>query len=415
MRTQTLVVGLASLLSACTGTLGDGDGGGDPPPPPATDVRVVVRDGNEPQANVRVIFQNSDDTVLTEAVTGADGVAAAEMPAGGILTVIRTYPTAVPPAVSRVPEIYTYLGVKAGDRLQLGRATSETTLPSAINVMVPEGAVGTVKVVTPCGSGQGTAPLVPITVRGCDAMVDFYVTDQDQSAFTKRATYSENVDLSLEPLLGALAATVSATNVVPDTTVNIELRIVAGAFQLYSSGNKRVDQAPATINLPNLMGVEQLVVTSISGAEGRQMIGKREAYSASPAIVDASSGLIPYVKAPDYAPTGISWTEEGTGTADVVLATVNVTRATVGTEYVRAIVGPHTGLSLRIPILAGADAIYNPTTADQVAGTHGLLKVSGGYDAVRATAFTVSNIIELTPAGGAATLSYAGNTAPGLD
>ena len=416
MRTSTLVVaGLVSFLAACTGTLGEGGDDQPPPPPPATDVQIIVRDGNAPQANVRVIFQNTDDSVLAEAVTGADGIAAAEMPTGGNLTVIRTYPPAVPPAVSRVPEIYTYVGVKAGDRLQLGRATSETMLPSAINVMVPTGAVGTVKVVTPCGSGQGTAPLVPITVRGCDAMVDFYVTDQDQSAFTKRAAYGENVDLSLEPLLGALAATVSATNVVPDTTVNVELRIVAGTFQLYSSGTKRVDQAPATVNLPNLMGVDQLVVASISGTAGRQMVGKREPYSASPAIVDASAGLIPYVKTPDYAPTGISWTEEGTGTADVVLATINVTRATVGTEYVRAIIAPHTGLSLRMPILAGVDAIYNPTTADQLAGAHGLVKVSGGYDAIRATAFTVSSLLELTPAAGTATLSYAGNTAPGIE
>lgn len=415
MRTSTLVVGLASLLAACTGTVGDSGDDQPPPPPPATDVQIVVRDGNAPQANVRVIFQNSDDSILAEAVTGADGLAMAEMPSGGNLTVIRTYPVATPPAVTRNPEVYTYVGVKAGDRLQLGRATTDTTPPSAINVMVPTDAVGTVKIVTPCGSGQGTGPLVPITVRGCDAMVDFYVTDQDQSAFTKRAAYGENIDLSLEPLLGALAATLSATNVVTDTQVNVELRIVSGAFELYSSGPKRVDQATATVNLPNLTGVDQLAVATISGPDGRQMVARREAYSASPAIIDASAGLLPYVKTPDYSPTGISWTEEGAGTADFVVARVDVTRALVATEYTRMIIAPHAGLSLRMPILTGADAIYNPTPADQIAGTHGLVTVTGGYDAARARAFTVSNVTSLAPTAGMATLSYAGNNAPALD
>ncbi len=415
MRTSTLVVGLVSLLSACTGTVGDSGDDQPPPPPPATDVHIVVRDGNAPQANVRVVFQNSDDSILAEATTGADGLAMAEMPNGGNLTVIRTYPVATPPAVTRNPEIYTYVGVKAGDRLQLGRATSETTPPSAINVMVPTGAVGTVKIVTPCGSGQGTGPLVPITVRGCDAMVDFYVTDQDQSAFTKRAAYGENIDLSLEPLLGALAATLSATNVLAGSQVNVELRIVSGFFELYSSGQKRVDQAPATVNLPNLTGVDQLAVATISGADGTQMVARRETYSASPAIIDASAGLLPYVKTPDYSPTGISWTEEGAGTADFVVATLNVTRSMVATEYSRMIIAPHAGLSLRMPILAGADAIYNPTPADQIAGSHGLVTVTGGYDAARARAFTVSNIVELAPAAGLATLSYAGNNVPGLE
>jgi len=415
VRTSTLVFGLVSLLTACTGTLGDSGDDQPPPPPPATDVHIVVRDGNAPQANVRVLFQNTDDTILAEAVTGADGLAMAEMPNGGNLTVIRTYPIATPPAVQRNPEIYTYVGVKAGDRLQLGRATSETTPPSAINVMVPTDAVGQVKIVTPCGSGQGTGPLVPITVRGCDAMVDFYVTDQDQSSFSKRAAYGENIDLSLEPLLGALAATLSATNVVPDTQVNVELKIVSGFFELYSSGPKRVDQATATVNLPNLTGVDQLAVATISGGDGRQMIARREMYSASPVIIDASVGLIPYVKTPDYAPTGISWTEEGTGTADFVVARIDVTRSMVATEYTRMIVAPHAGLSLRMPILTGADAIYNPTPADQMAGSHGLVTLTGGYDAARARAFTVSSITDLAPAAGMATLSYVGNTAPALD
>lgn len=409
-----IILGFITFVAACTGSIGEDAVDDTTPTPPTTNVQIIVQDGKAPQANVRVIFQAADDTVIAEAVTGADGSAIADMPAGGNLTVIRTFPP-ITPTELRPAEVYTYVGVKPGDKLMLGRAANDKSPPSAINVMVPEGAVGTVKIVTPCGSGTGTAPLVPITVRGCDPMVDFYVTDQDQSSFSKRTAYSENIDLSTESLLGRLSTSVGSINVAPNTAVSVEVTLVASGFELYSSGSKRVETTAAQINVPNISNVDQLVVTSLTGPT-TQMIAEREAYSASPVIVDASANLLPKVAATDYSPTGISWTEEGPGAADFVIATLNVTRepGLLDPEYVRAIIAPHTGLTLRMPILPGADAIYNPGAMDQIAGATGIAKIAGGYDAVRARAFTVGSVVELAPADGTATLSYQG-TAPSLD
>ena len=70
------------------------------PPPPNNRVAVTVADGATPQANVRVLFQAADGSVVT-AMTDATGVAFTDMPAGGNVTVIRTYPVAVPPAANR--------------------------------------------------------------------------------------------------------------------------------------------------------------------------------------------------------------------------------------------------------------------------------------------------------------------------
>jgi hypothetical protein len=423
MRYTTYHVGLAGLLlaSACTGTI-NGGGSDDDPGTPSTNVQVIVRDGTSPQANVRVLFQNADDSLLAEAVTDATGLAGAQMPVGGNVTVIRTFADVPPPDLPPPAEVYTYVGVKPGDRLVLGHPVSDAT-PSAINVTVPDGAQGTIKIVTPCGAGQGTAPIVAITVRDCPVDVDFFVTTGDQSTFFKRAPYGANVDLGSEPLLGSLAATLASTNVPAGATVNVEERVVAGAFELFSSGSKRVDAQPATVNLPNLQGVDQLVVATIKAPNnaGTQMVAERSTYSASPVIVDAAGGLVPLVSAPKYEPTGISWVEQGPGDADAVVVTLNVTRGAAmgGTpardaEYVHAIIAPHAGMTLRMPVLPGADAMYNLSMADDVAGTQGLVKATGGYDAIRGNAFAVTNVVEAAAADTTVTLSYAGNTPPGL-
>lgn len=411
-------LGALSLLlaaSACTGSIDGDDGGGTSPP--RNDVRVQVKDGYSPVAAVRVIFQDAADAVIADTATDAQGLASAEMTAGSV-TVIRTFPvvTPPPPEGQRAPEVYTYVGVKNGDLLTLGDPTS-TKAPGAIVVKVPETAEGTVKVVTPCGSGQGTAPNIAITVNDCPTMMGFLVTDQQQSSFFQEAPYAENVDLSLGMLSGDLAATLSATNVPPNSSVNAEERVVTGLFTLYRSGEKRIDQAPQTVNLPNLTGVDQLLVTRISTqGMGTQIVSARDTYSGSPALIDASADLIPYITGNvQYAPTGVSWMETGSGTADAVYVALNVTRnvatPTVDNTYTRLIIAPHAGTSLRMPLLP--DALYNPTSADQIGGATGLLRATGGYDMLRAKAFAVDSIGDIAPVGGKLVLSYAGGTPPG--
>lgn len=404
---RTILAGLLFSSAACTGSIDD-TGDVDPNLPPSTDVKVVVKDRYTPQAGVRVIFQGADGTLLSDIATDANGAAEIAMASGNV-TVIRTYPIPTNGTERKVPDVYTYVGVKAGDLLELGNEESNGAA-GAIVVKVPEGANGTVKVSTPCGSGQGTAPNVAITVTDCPPMMDFYVVDGDNSSFYKKAPYSENVDLATEVLSGNLAATLAATNVPTGAQVNIEERVVAGMFALFSSGQKRVDQTPAQVNLPNVMGVEQLVLAQVQVTEGRQMVASRSSYSASPVLFDASANLIPYVSTVEYKPTGITWTETGTGTADAVLVRLNVTRGgtqMVDNEYTRTIIAPHGGATLAVPTLP--DPLYNLGMMDQIAGTHGLVKVTGGYDKLRGKAFAVANPIEIAPSDGTATLSYSGN------
>ena len=61
-------------------------------------------------------------------------------------------------------------------------------------------------------------------------------------------------------------------------------------------------------------------------------------------------------------------------------------------------------------MLPGAALLYNPDpkAGDQIDVSLGLAKVAGGYDALRASAFTVANLLDATPMNGQLTLSYAG-------
>ena len=413
-----IYIGVALLTAACTGSISSSGGGGDddgttPPPPPANTVQITVRDGTAPQPGIDVLFQNTDGSVVTETTTNAMGQASAMMAAGSV-TVARTFPVPTT-GTQRDPEIYTYVGVVAGDNLVLGDALDDTGVPSAINVMVPSTAQGTVKVVSPCGSGQGTAPTIAMTVASCPSTVTFFVVDGNQNAFVASAPYAANVDLSSDSLDGTLATTFSSSNVSTDiTSVNVETDVMAGTYELYSSGTKRVDQTPQTTNLPNLQDVDELVVSTISTANGTQMISSRQPYAVTPVTVDATANLMPYVSAPSYKATGVTWTETGTGTPDFIVSTLVVTPKNSVAKYTRYIIAPYTAMTLAIPTLAGNDTTYNPATTDSISGTVGVGAMTGGYAAARAFVFSAPRFADGAPMNGTTTLSYAGNTAPAL-
>jgi hypothetical protein len=206
----------------------------------------------------------------------------------------------------------------------------------------------------------------------------------------------------------------------PNSQVNVEQKIYAGSFELFSTGDKRVDQQPQNVDMPNLTGVDGLVIMRVSTQQqGAVMTGTRSLYSGAVSSVDASAHPMPYFMGnTEIKPAGITWTEAGTGTADAVMVTLAVTRGAamgmtpgVNAEYVRAIIAPHAVGTLRIP--AVPDAMYNPSSLDEIGGAIALVSSSGGYDVVRQRAFAKESIVDAAPAGGFISISYSGQ-APGF-
>jgi hypothetical protein len=410
------------LLSACSGSKkqpvapdapdglvdagGSGDGG-----LPAGDVQVLVRDGFAPISGVRVLFDGSDGSHM-ELATDATGTATAMLAMGGNVTVIRTYPS----GSAQFPEIYSYVGVKPGDQLHVGHAVDGITPPTTISVKVPAPAQGTVKVTTPCGSGQGNAHTIAVAVAACPPNITFFMHDGAQESFLAKAPAAATVDLSQQILADDLSTTMLAFNVTPDlASVTAEARAMEGPHELYSSGIKRVDQQSTQLGLPNLAGeIDELVIgTMVATAGGTQVVATRSSWEPMTVSIDASGHLLPYLRqAATFASTGIMWVEQGTGTPTAVLATIVVT--TSAGKYRRTILAPYSGMSLAIPQLAGADATYNPAAGDQLAGELGLVGSTTGYDAVRPWALGVSSVIDATAKNDTLTLSYPGNTPPTL-
>jgi hypothetical protein len=307
--------------------------------------------------------------------------------------------------------IYTYVGVAAGDELVLGDPTddTDTATPATISVTVPDGADGTVDVVSPCGTGQGTAPTVEVNVVGCPSSIMFYVTDGDNNSFALAAPESVSIDLSSGLLEGPLGTTFSAQNVSADmTSVAMEANAMAGTYELYTSGAQEVDAGPADVDLPDLHGVDELDVATITQSSGAtQIVATRQPYASVPHMFDAVANPMPAISNATYAPNDVSWTETGTGTPQFVVATLAVTSSGGGGAFTRYIIAPHASTSLQVPLLAGSDAQYNMDASDTFTGSVGIGSVTGGYAAARAVAFTSPHLADTTPMNATLTLSYA--------
>jgi hypothetical protein len=414
MRRASLVFPVLLSLVGCVGGI-DGVGGDDddqpppPPPPPPQVISIKVVDGGVPVAGVPVVFQNSDDSLVADVVTDALGVAQADMPTGGNITVIRLDPAGGP------AQLYTYIGAKVGDQLEMGRAINPAATPTNVSVLIPQ-ALGNATVRTPCGQAQG-AGTVPLTLTGCPEQTVFYASNGNQS-FVKAAIIAPELNFSLETVLDNQTITMRTLNLPPNTTSTQEGHLSMLGYRMFSTGPRNAAN-PQNVNYPDLPGVDQTTVIRVTMQESQQMISYHRKWLNSQAV-DVSPQLLPYIGSPTVDASGVTWMETPAGTPtpispDFVVARVDVTPSGGLTPYVRSIVAPYTGTQLRFTQLPPAHAAYNPLPGDQVDATPGLVKVpgiSGGYDAIRSTVFKHTNPVDAAPMDTCATISYTGTTAP---
>ena len=403
------------FASACLGSITGGDESDpkDPPvqpPEPVTDVRVTVRDATDVQAGVKVVFQATDDSVIAEGVTDSSGAVTAKMPNGGNVTVIRTYGPNVYGEPGPIDQVFTYVGVKPGDNIELvGTLRDDTPYIAKVNVGLSNGEF--VAIQTPCGQGYGHAPTIEVQLKGCGSQTDFFVinysgeTDEDgvnsgPLYFATHANLAPTIDLTGETFRGTLSTEVIAANM-PQMAVSLQKRLVLGNFTLFDTG--MLGAPTATTDVPELPNAEQIVSAHVTDYAGTMLVmSARSQFSSAPITIDVAAGMIPTSQAPALSGTMLTWTEQGTGTPDVAFAQIQV--GAVDRQFVRSIAAPYSATkSMQVPTLPAAYAKYNVQTGDTPTIMHSLARITGGYDAARARIF---GSVDLAPVGGTATIAY---------
>jgi hypothetical protein len=393
---------LSLLTTACVGTITDVGPTPEPEAPSGAVVTMKVRDGAVPQAGVKVLFQNPDDSFIAEVPTDAEGNAIAEMPSGGQVTVIRTY-TPDSTGMDPLDHLYTYVGVKPGDKLELvGALRSELVRVIKVKVNLDPGTPVTVS--APCGSGSGAAPIIEVQLKGCAAEAPFLVVDNtdanDPLYFSATARIEPNIDFTGEDFYGRLTTDLRVQNPMTAATVAMQKRLFQGAFTVFDTGKL---PAPASAAIPELAKTQQVVSAWVTTADGRKFVtASRKPFEAVPAIMDMATNEIPTTSTPAYANGVVSWTEAGHGTVDLTIA--SITAGAPGREFVRSIAAPYSNTAMRVPPLPAAYAHYAIQPTDKITIQHNLARVTGGYDGVRSRVFNFA-LADLAPVGGVATAS----------
>lgn len=397
---RRLAIGFALVAAACTGDITGG--GDDVVDPPVVEVSITVRDQGVPAANVPIVFQAPDGSVLAELTTDGLGVAKADMPDGGNVSVIRTE---LIEAVEK-KTVYTYVGVKPLDNLIFGRGTLTNAAEVNVTVNVPPDA-GNVTIKTPCGEGAGAAPTIALTLTGCATELDFFVTNGNGDSFLAHAPVSGPVDFTTQVFQPKNTTMLALTNVPIDVqTTSIAKRLDTPApFYVFSTG-ELITRTTIETTTPTLPTAEQVVVVTAKRDTSVQMISSRQPFAPTPAAIDVNAGYMVRTSgtAVDPATGNVTWTEVGTGTPDFVTAMLATTRGEL--TFTRYIAAPYAGPSLVVPRLPDSYATLNWIAGDTVAASHALVKATGGYDAMRGRLYAVGSTVDAVPMNGTTTVSY---------
>jgi hypothetical protein len=364
-------------------------------------VTIGVYDSSSaPIHGVPIVFQNGDDSLVKMTATDAQGMASANMLAGGSVT-----------AIELGADLYTFEGVKPGDHLQLGPSIAPPP-PFAASFLLPAyaGNVYDYVVVTRCGSGSATTATRVATMDLSCSPVDVYVAARDTSTdhFTLAAFYRPGVTVGSGDTIDLTAQTYQPLETVQLTVDHVPSFVNSGdvvailsgpgfAFEqraatitLTTTGN--TSQATAAVPLPALSGVAlevvaQLRTTPTVGSPEVEELRQMVAFSGD-VTMDAGPLLIPWITgfpAFQVATSSTTWSDSG-GTADYTHVVLHGIRGSF--SYTWNVAGPYQPGKLALPVLPVPFDANNPEPGDTIAPDRFYIaKLPGGWDATRLGVF----------------------------
>lgn len=391
------------------------DGAMDGPPQPVT---LTITDGATPREGVVVLFQNADSSLVARGMTDGSGVASAVMMPGGFVTAINPFGTGTPSAVDGT-SLRTFAGVKPGDQLRLHQPAEQTEL--AITFVVPiDPEAATYLLWTSCGSqditsnggggsGSGSGSGTPgglVTLYGCGATIDLVIETRDASFEPLGAIVRTDVavspdmtiDLSSEAYAATVAQPLAYANVPGGfTTLNASYALVTDRGSLLeanASADLTAGAASAMFRRPDVPGATVVAQTSFfNGSLGRHSVidwGAPGPYT----FDGAGVFLREYASVPEFDVQAhkFGWTTSPGAQPDLVLSYAYFSRpdGKGSQSWSWNIAAPYTGDSLVFPVLPAEQAELNPAVDDTASFDElVMMKVPGGYDAVRANVLSL--------------------------
>jgi hypothetical protein len=398
-------------------------------------VTLTITSDGEPQAGVRVYFQNPDSSLISNTLTDESGVATALMPNGGFVTSIDAFGTRVPAGGPR-REVHIYAGVKPGDHLNLtdpGFDSQTVTITGPIDTTA---GVTNYEMSSPCGrmrvANPGSAGGPPVWNASLDRpcpTTDFLLTSLDDAnqivhwAYVPNVTVGETIDLSEAALTNSpTTKTYSLDNAEAWGSQAYVRQVLAsshGAVEefLNIAFDPNINLLLATsIGLPSFPNAIDIVdVSAAPNVDAEHHLLDWGAFATS-YTVDVAARALPEVSEPivDPALHQLTWTQAiGGASPDFVTARASVSRSEPSFRTWQVWLAAPAGTAIGLPTLPTDVADLNINEADDVFVSNlNLGKVPGGYDAVRANIFDLAFAVSdgrspttfITSASGSATL-----------
>jgi hypothetical protein len=367
------------------------------PPPPVT---VTITNNGAPQAGVTAIFTNADSSPVATLQTDATGTASQAMAAGGFVTAVVPVPI-LPGFVPATPpyDLYTWAGVKPGDRLVFDESVQPPTQLSftlitpvvanatSYSVSLLCGNLGGYGSLTPPDGSDTLLPTGTVIAPGCttaDVIVGAYASGTLLATLYHPAlafAEDQTVDLSAtDTYVAAVSATYTYANV-PSTSVSAQFTLVSTNVLFEASANSAVDGGSATFAAPQpATGSLSAFVDSgyTDGQNSHDVVDWGVANGNY--TLDFTSQSLPDVGAPsfDYATDQLTWTAGSGAPPDLVLASLLFSGDPNAHQW--TIAAPYAAGSLQLPLLAG----YMPASTDTLQINElETAQLPGGYDAVR--------------------------------
>lgn len=410
-----LRAGFLLAVAACGGG-GGGSAGHLPDAPASADaaidgtadssVTLTVTDLGAPKAGVHVYFVAADGTPVKTMDTGADGSASAVIAEGGSVTALDPFSLQAAPAPGS-GTLVSYLGVKPGDHLVLSNSDR-----SSVSFTLTAGSVNDATdydVATTCGNqsispAASGAPIATGTVQldGCHGAADVAILARKVDAQSKVSTPISGlfhagtiVDGQAVNLTESYAALTELTVTYMNSAIGTPSRvshapIVArgplGPFRVGVTGSGGT--LTGTIEEPAVAAATGAVTTEFELSSGTHKVVEWGASSPG-YVLDLSGALVRGLVDPpsyDFAAGTVVWTETADGaTPESMTTLVGVTRSAASRKWNWLVIAPYTPGKLALPKLPTDVADWTPAAGDTVRLDHvSLLKLTGGYDALRA-------------------------------